>query len=98
MLVAATTYHHHGAVRHVIGGKHQLRHTALEAIGAGQNIDIPTVQGLDGLLALGVAQHPRLHSQASRDQAQVIGTDALVTVTIDGDIHRLVVGDGDTHA
>ncbi|MNE31066.1 hypothetical protein D3C80_1246130 [compost metagenome] len=93
----AAAHHHHGTVWNVVLGKHQVWHAALESIGAGEHIDLALMQRLDGFLAFGERPNLGPDTQAASDQAQVIGADAQVTVAIDGDIDRLIIGKGNTH-
>ncbi|MNQ73682.1 hypothetical protein D3C85_884230 [compost metagenome] len=95
--VIASPHQDHRTVRHIIGRKCQPRHAALEAVGTGQHIDVAVVQGFDGFVAFGIAKHARRHAQAPGDQAEVIGTDTLIAVAVDGDVYRLIVGNGDAH-
>ncbi|MNP36962.1 hypothetical protein D3C76_1303850 [compost metagenome] len=55
------------------------------------------MQGFDGFLALGECQYLSLEPKAVGNQAQVVGTDALVAVAVDGDINRLIISNGDPH-
>ncbi|MCY1459372.1 hypothetical protein D9M71_768400 [compost metagenome] len=54
------------------------------------------MQGLDCLLTPGERQHLCRHAQAPGNQAEVVGTDPLVAIAVDGDVDRLVIGKGNT--
>ncbi|MNJ49838.1 hypothetical protein D3C77_450920 [compost metagenome] len=84
--------HDHRLVVGVRAAEHQVRVRRLEAVGAAKQVDLPRLQGSDGLVTIGKTANLDGNAQQFADQPGEVGRQPLVFVVTDIDIEGGVVG------